>query len=244
MIGTAKSGADAGSGWLELRLSPRELKGVVSFLNQLKSQANALQTEQSTDKARLEANTQQTEWAAKTAWQYLSELAKNLDILKPKGPALSLDGKTPWPSMRLTDFRVDARRKKLRDQEVFDYIAMGWNVVPLQGTPHDASVSANFPPGLQRIESRLAAGTVRHERIEVRHPEKNTLQAFRFDYRTEARGTITITANHDEATLAFRLANVRAFEVLSVAYPADQVRYDLMDELAKLIVGESSTFLP
>ena len=57
-------------------------------------------------------------------------------------------------------------------------------------------------------------------------------------------GTITITANHDEATLAFRLANVRAFEVLSVAYPADQVRYDLMDELAKLIVGESSTFLP
>ena len=70
------------------------------------------------------------------------------------------------------------------------------------------------------------------------------MQAFRFDYRTEARGTITITANHDEATLAFRLANVRAFEVLSVAYPADQVRYDLMDELAKLIVGESSTFLP
>jgi len=32
--------------------------------------------------------------------------------------------------------------------------------------------------------------------------------------------------------------------VLSVAYPADLVRYDLMDELAKLIVGESSTFLP
>lgn len=216
----------------------------MSFLNQLKSQANALQTEQSTDKAVLEANCQQTEWACKTAWQYLSELAKNLDILQPNGPALSLDGKTPWPSMRLTDFRVDARRKKLRDQEVFDYIAMGWNVVPLQGPAQEASVSANFPPGLQRIESRLAAGTVKHERVEVRHPEKNTLQAFRFDHKTEARGTITITANHDDATLGFRLANVRAFEIAALAYAADLVRYDLMDELAKLIVGEASTFLP
>ena len=56
-----------------------ELEGAVSFLNQLKSQASALQTEQSTDKAMLEANCQQTEWACKTAWQYLSELAKNLD---------------------------------------------------------------------------------------------------------------------------------------------------------------------
>lgn len=221
-----------------------ELEGAVSFLNQLKSQASALQTEQSTDKAMLEANCQQTEWACKTAWQYLSELAKNLDIVKPNGPALSLDGKTPWPSMRLTDFRVDARRKKLRDQEVFDYIAMGWNLVPRQGVPQGASVSANFPPGLQRIESRLAAGTVRHERVEVRHPEKKTLQAFRFDYKTEARGTIAITASHDDATLGFRLANVRAFEIVSVAYPADLVRYDLMDELAKLIVGEASTFLP
>ena len=224
--------------------SPREVKGVVSFLNQLKSQASALQTEQSTDKARLEANTQQTEWAAKTAWQYLGELAKNLDILKPKGPALSLDGRTPWPSMRLTDFRVDARRKKLRDQEVFDYIAMGWNVVPREGTPQSATVSANFPPGLQRIESRLAAGTVKHDRIEVRHPEKNTLQAVRFDHKTKARGTITITADHEGARLAFRLANVRAFEVVTVTYPADLVHYDLMDELAKLIVGEPSTFLP
>ncbi|MDP2369425.1 hypothetical protein [Rhodoferax sp.] len=216
----------------------------MSFLNQLKFQARALQTEQSTDKARAEANTQQTEWAAKTAWQYLSELAKHLDVLKPDGPALSLDGKTPWPSMCLTDFRVDARKKKLRDQEVFDYVAMGWNVVPREGPVQNANVSANFPPGLQRIESRIAAGTVKHERVEVRHPEKNTLQAFRFDYKTEARGTITITADHGQASLGFRLANVRALEVVSIAFPADEVRYDLMDELAKLIVGEASAFLP
>ena len=228
------------------RIAPaiRDWKGAVSFLNQLKSQANALQTAQSTDKAVLEANCQQTEWACRTAWQYLSELSRNLDILQPNGPALTLDGKTAWPAMRLIDFRVDARKKKLRDEEVFDYIAMGWNVAPRQGAPFEASVSANFPPGLQRIESRLAAGTVKHERVEVRHPEKNTLQAFRFDYKTEARGTITITPDHDRANLAFRLANVRAFEVVTVAYPADLVRYDLMDDLAKLIVGVASTFLP
>ena len=60
-------------------------------------------------------------------------------------------------------------------------MALSWLVVPQSPCPVGDSVSANFPPDLQRIESRLVAGNVQHERVHVRHPEKNTLQAIRFD---------------------------------------------------------------
>jgi hypothetical protein len=215
----------------------------VSFLNQLKSQASALQQQQGEDTVRLEANAKATEAACRTAWLYVSELAKQLNVIAPAGPTLSLDGKTQWPTMKLASFAADARKKKLRDQEVFDYIALGWKIVPAMGQPIGGSVSANFPPDLQRIESRIIAGNVKHERVNVRHPEKNTLKEIRFDYVTESRGSVTITADHDEARLSFRLGCLSGFQVVNASYAANQIHASVLDELAKLIVGESSTFV-
>ena len=164
-------------------------------------------------------------------------------MIEPPGPKLSLDGKTPWPAMKLIDFRPDARKKKLHDHEVTDYIALSWLIVPQGTAPVGGSVSANFPPDLQRIESRLAAGTVQHERVNVRHPEKNTLQAIRFDYTTQARGGITLTVDHLAAKFAFRLANLQTFEVVTTPYRADQIQTSVLDELAKLVVGQESRFV-
>lgn len=215
----------------------------MSFLQQLKSQASALLSEQSAQQIQDEANIALTEAASKTAWLYLSELAEQLNVIEPPGPTLSLDGKTPWPLMKLSNFHVDARKKMLHDKEVFNYIAMGWTIVPSDNEVHVGSVNANFPPELHRIESRLFAGTVKHERIEVRHPEKRTLQEIRFDYVAQARASVTISAHHDDAKLAFRLANVHGFEVVKVSYSADQIQAPLLDELAKLLVGQASRFV-
>lgn len=215
----------------------------MSFLDQLKSQASALQSAQTELQTHSTETLQQTEAAAKTTWFYVSELVKQLNVIEPPGPSLSLNGKTPWPGMKLLDFQVDARKKKVRDQDVYDYIAIGWRIVPSDGVPVSGSVSANFPPELSRIEARLFAGAVKHERVNVRHPVKDTLQEIRFDYLTEARGGVTITADHDAARLSFRLANVTGFEVLNTAYRADQIQGSVLDELAKLIVGQSSRFI-
>lgn len=215
----------------------------MSFLQQLKSQASALLNEHNTQQLQDEANLAATEAAAKTTWLYISDLAEQLNVIQPPGPALTLDGKTPWPPMKLTSFHVDARKKMLLNKEVFNYIAMGWNIVPQDDQVHRGSVMANFPPELHRIESRLFAGTVKHERIEIRHPEKRTLQEIRFDYVVQARASVTISAHHDDAKLAFRLANVHGFEVLKVSYAAEQIQAPLLDELAKLLVGQASRFV-
>ena len=214
----------------------------MSFLNQLKSQARSLESARSAQDQQLGEKTARTEEACGRVLSYLQDLARQLSVIQPAGPAFTLDGKIRWPAMKLNDFRVDARRKMLRDREVFDYIAIGWQIVPQVGEPVGGVVSVNFPPDLERVESRLATGGIRHERKEVRHPEKNTLQALRFEYLTQARGSVTVTADHDDAQLKFRLANTDGFGIVNTAWPAQRVSHDLLDELAKRIVAQPSRF--
>lgn len=215
----------------------------MSFLNELKLQATALQSKQAAQLENFEANTAQTERACQVVWKYLQDLVRHLNVITPQAPRYSLDGKTPWPAMKMADFRVDFRKKVLRDKDVYDYIAMGWDIVPQSGAPVAAAVSVNFPPDLERVQKRLAFGHVEHERKDVRHPEKNTLQAICFEYTTKARGNITVTADHDNGHLHFRLANAEGFGIVTTKWQAERIDHSLMDELAKLVVAQPNRFL-
>jgi hypothetical protein len=217
--------------------------GTVSFLNQLKSQASALQNQQTEEARNLDANSAKTNLACQSVWHYLGDLARQLNVIEPAGPKFSLDGRTYWPTMKLCDFRVDSRKKKLRDKEVYDYISMGWQIVPQSGAPIEGVVSVNFPPDLERVVKRLGFGGITYERKEQRHPEKDKPQAIVFEYQTQARGYLTVTADHDEAQLAFRLANANGFEIVNTSWPAERIQVELLDELAKLIVAQPSKFV-
>jgi len=214
----------------------------VSFLNQLKSQAHALQDQRGTSQRGLEENTARTENASRVVRDYLDDLARQLNVIEPPAPRFTLDGRTPWPAMKLIDFRVDARRKMLRGHEAFDYVAMGWRVVPRVGQAVSSIVRVNFPPDLQRVESRLMMGPVKHERREVRHPEKNSLLAFEFEYLTQTRGSVTVTPDHDKGVLAFRVMNGSGFGIVQKSFAAGNVNTGLMDELAKLLVDQPNGF--
>lgn len=214
----------------------------MTFLDQLKAQASAVLSRQDEQQANQDASTLAAEHACKTVQYYLEEMVRQLNILEPDGPRLSLDGKTPWPDMKLNNFQIDARKKMLRDREVFDYVSVGWEIVPRTGRPVSGSVSANFLPDLQRLEARMAAGWVQHERHEVRHPEKNTLQLVRLEYTTHSRGNIRVTPDHENALLTFRLANLIGFGLTSTSWPAAQVQSSVLDELAKMVCGQPSRF--
>lgn len=215
----------------------------MSFLDQLKSQASSVREQQAASQPDTRANAEQTEYACALVWNYLRDLANQLNVLQPSGARFSLDDKTPWPAMKLERFGVDARKKMLGAKEVFDYVAMGWTFTPKMGVPVGGAVGVTFLPDVERIQKRLTLAHVAHERKEQRHPERHNLQSVRFEYTTQGRGHVTIKAQHEEGTLHFRLANVDGFNVLDKTIDARKVDHPLMDELAKLLVAQPSTFL-
>jgi hypothetical protein len=207
----------------------------MSFLQQLKNQAREVQT--------LEANALAVEAACTTIWHYLADLVPQLNVIEPDAARISLDGKTPWPAMKLTDFRFDARKADLRGREVTHHIGLGWRLLPRESTDERGSVSVNFPPDLDRVQARLGAGQVKHERLEVRHPESHKLQAITFEHDWAARASVVFTPEHDKGVLAVRVAAVAGLEVRQLTLGAAQVTEALMDELAKAIVGQPNVFL-
>ena len=215
----------------------------MSFLNQLKTQAKALQSERVSQQQGLEERTAATEQAGKLVLFYLQDLARQLSVIQPQGPAFTLDGKTPWPAMKLVDFRVDARRKMLRNREVIDYVAMGWQVVPQIGGAVSGVVGVNFPTDMRRVEDRLAMGPVKHERREIRKPDSSALVEVRYEYLTQTRGSITATLDHDNGMVHWRLLNTAGFEIVQTTWPSTRIQQPLLDELAKRLVGEPNTFL-
>ena len=216
----------------------------MSFLNQLKSQAQSLTVEQTKSHADIQANTKQTELACKTVWHYVSELCKTLNVLAPAAPEFALDKSAVWPPMKLQDFRSDSRKKMLRDQEVVDTISIAWQIVPLVGKPGTGAVEVDFVPALERVEKNLHSGGVKFERKDVVQADKKPRRVIRFEYVTQARGYVTITPDHDNAQIAFRLANTTGFGVKNVVWPAARMQTDFLDELAKLIVAQPSQFVP
>jgi hypothetical protein len=215
----------------------------MSFLQQLKTQARAMQALRSAQDQQLEERIDATEKACRLIAYYFEELARQLTVIQPPGPEFSVDGKTPWPAMRLVDFTSDARRKRIRDLEVFDYVALGWRVVPRTGEVGMGSVTVNFPTDMRRVEDRLAMGPVDHERQDVRATDRNVLQAVRYVYRTTTRGSVIATADHDPARIKFRLLNTYGFEVVHKNVPVADIGHSLLDELAKRVMAQPSVFL-
>jgi hypothetical protein len=216
----------------------------MSFLNQLKSQAQSLAVEQTKSSTDVETNTKQTELACKTVWHYVSELCKTLNVIAPAAPEFALDKNAVWPPMKLQAFRSDSRKKMLRDQEVVDSISLAWEIVPMVGNPGTGVVEVDFVPALERVEKNLHSGGVQFERKDVVQPDKKPRRVIRFEYVTQARGYVTITPDHDNAQIAFRLANTMGFGVKNVTWPVDRMQTDFLDELAKLIVAQPSRFVP
>jgi hypothetical protein len=215
----------------------------MSFLHQLKQQAQALQSEQGVQQQDIDAQIVATEAACNLVWNYFSDLARQLSVIEPAASQLGLDHKALWPDMKQAQFRFDARKKKLRDREVFDYLALGWVLVPRTGDVRRGRVSVNFPPDLERVQRRLHAGHVVHERLEQRDPQSNALRAIVFEYDMAARASVMVTADHDNGLLRFRLACVGGMEIVGSNVPASRMSPSLLDELARLIVGEPSRFL-
>ena len=214
----------------------------MDFLNELKSRAQNVQSQKDDLAQVLPRNAEQTEVACTLVARYFRDLAKTLDVLEPAGPSFSLDGKTPWPAMKLTGFQTDARKTMLRGKEAFDTISMGWTIIPKMGMAVGGAVTVRVIPEAERIHQALMQAFVEHERKEQRNPQRNNLESITFDYLTKARGGVTVKPVHDTARLEFRLANTSGFAVTTVSLAATQITSARLDELAKLILAQSSQF--
>jgi len=212
----------------------------VSFLDDLQRQAAALKAQQSTDSAALARNTSLTEVAGKTALSYFMTLASQLNVLQPVSPTrFALDRKHVFQGLKLSDFKVDSRRKTLRNVEVFDHLVLHWRLV----TGQKLQIDKDFVPDIQKIEPRLRQSGAQVEAEALRHPDNGRLQGMRYSFTADFFGHVRITPLHDVARLQFELVNLDGFETVALELPAIEVGSKRLDELARWLTGHPHAFL-
>jgi hypothetical protein len=212
----------------------------VGFLDDLKRQADALKTQQTLDTATLARHAALVEAACKTTLQYWMELAQQLNVLQPTPPVrFSLDKSTALDGLKRCDFRVDARRKQHRGQEAFDHVV----IHALQKSGRTLSMSKDFPPEIERLEARLRQAGITPDTQWVRHPESGRLEEVRFNFAADVTLMVRVLPNHDEGTLRFQISNFDGLETVNADFPAHLVGSDLLDHLARWLMGEPNAFL-
>ncbi|HEV7914054.1 MAG TPA: hypothetical protein VGP22_09820 [Albitalea sp.] len=212
----------------------------MGFLDDLKRQADALKARQTIDVAALARNAALTEAACKTSFAYLNTLLAQLDLLRPVSPArFTLDRQHVFEQVPLTEFRIDARRKRLRDEEVFDFIVLHWQLK----TGRKLKLEKDFVPEIERLEPRLRQSGAQVDSETVRDPDSGRLRAMRYSFSADFVGSVRITPDHDNASLHFQLHNLDGFESVSVDFPAIEVGSARLDDLARWLVGQPHHFL-
>lgn len=212
----------------------------MGFLDDLKRQADALKTQNTEDAALLARNAALVEAACKSVWQYWLDLAQQLNVLQPTPPLrISLDKATAIDGLRRCDFKVDARRKQHRNQEAYDHVV----IHALQKTGRTLTMSKDFPPEIERLEARLRQAGIAPETRWVRHPESGRLEEVRFSFTADIVLSARVLPDHDQGVLRFVLHNFDGLETVTADFPAREVGSELLDQLARWMVGQSSEFL-
>ena len=212
----------------------------MGFLDDLKRQADALKARQTIDTAALARNTALAEAACKASFGYLNTLVSQLEVLRPTSAArFTLDRQHVFEGLALSDFHIDARRKRLRDEEVFDFIVLHWQIK----SGRKLQLLKDFMPEIERLEPRLRQSGAQVEAEPVRNPDNGKLQGMRYTFSADFVGSVRITPNHDAGRMHFQLHNLDGFESVSIEFPAIEVGTVRLDELARWLAGQPHAFL-
>ena len=212
----------------------------VGFLDDLKRQADAAKATQNTDSATLARNAALVDAACKTAFAYFATLGQQLQVLQPVSTVrYRLDNRHVFEGLKRCEFRADARRKQWRGAEVCDHVVLNFQLK--SGTR--VSITKDFLPDIEKIESRLRQSAATVDREPVHNPDNGKLQEVRYAFTADFHASVRINPDHDRGVLQFQLMNLDGFENLSVEFSAIEVGSARLDELARWLVGEPHEFL-
>lgn len=212
----------------------------MGFLDDLKRQADAQRSQQRLDTGSLERNAALADSACRTAFTYFNTLAQQLEVLRPVAVRrFTLDRRHGFDALPLTEFRVDARRKTLRQAEVYDHVVLNWRLRSGQRL----AIVKDFLPDIQQLEARLRQGGAHVRSDAVRNPDNGKLIEMRYDIEADFHAGVRLTPDHDHGRIGVLVNNVDGFESLSFELPAFELGSARLDELARWLVGQPHRFL-
>lgn len=217
----------------------------MSFLDQLRQQAQAREAQLRGDHTQLERNLQLVEAACGHAWRYFGELARQLDLLEPPSPQrFRFDNRTLVEGLVCRRVASDIRRHKvaqgpLAERELVQQIVLHG----VLESGRTLELAKDFPPEIQKLEARLSQAGIRCPGERVNDASSGRFVEMRYRFAADVLIGVRVEPLHELGQLRFVLRNFDGLATLTATFAAHEVTTARLDDLAKWWLGEPQRFV-
>jgi len=211
----------------------------MGLLDDLKRQADMVRTHDSLQRSNLQENTRVVDEAMHRAFLYLLELFKQLEVLKPATPTVyDIEGVGVLKDMKYAGGFVDPRKRKFGDRDVYDYMdfyvkwAAAGNLVIERDMPHT----------IKKVRDMLWASNIKAAEVETK-TAYGSLGKVKFTIPVAINVNFTLKADIEGRRLLFYGKNALRLATDDFVVPADELSDEMLEELAKLLLGQRSNFM-
>jgi len=206
----------------------------MALLDDLKRQAEIRRLEEKRNQAERNRNLQAVHHALRDAYQYFTELADSLNVLKPEiSRSFFIDRTTRLDGLLQGDFRVRERRRSVDHR---DYL---WDVILRFNweATNPLVLERETPAQIKQLTDELHAYGFRFEAKAFRN-KKYAIERVRFAVDPEFVASARFTGDWDTGTIALTLKNVEVLGPANYLYDAAELDSVLLEEIAKLVLGK------
>jgi len=198
-----------------------------------------VRTHDSLQRSNLQENTRVVDEAMHRAFLYLLELFKQLEVLKPATPTVyDIEGVGVLKDMKYAGGFVDPRKRKFGDRDVYDYMdfyvkwAAAGNLVIERDMPHT----------IKKVRDMLWASNIKAAEVETK-TAYGSLGKVKFTIPVAINVNFTLKADIEGRRLLFYGKNALRLATDDFVVPADELSDEMLEELAKLLLGQRSNFM-
>jgi hypothetical protein len=211
----------------------------MGLLDELKKQAETLKVENRSSAAEsLVLNTKLTEAKMQQTFLFLSELIKQLNVLRPESSrGFDIETAGRFENLVLDDFFLDYRKRKIGDKDYFDHIILRFK----HASDQVLEIKRDSQQLIDRLRDFLMVANLKFEMTEKKNDRGFVLHAeFKVPY--VVRSEVIIQAKGDTAQLVFKVKNIERISSFELQFPASEISESMLDEFARYVVGKTNKF--
>ena len=172
------------------------------------------------------------------AYRWLDEALAHLSVIKPVvAHEFRIENLFTLSGLQLEQGFVSYRRRHLGGHDLLDYVETFYRLTGTQ--PMKVKVP---PTAVATMESRLRTAGIPF-RYEAQHDERKVIVASTFVITPAVTASIRFDPDYRRQEVTVSLTNVDRFESVQVDFKPERIDEATLEDLVRLILGESNTFL-
>ncbi|HKU48031.1 MAG TPA: hypothetical protein VJQ58_14175 [Burkholderiales bacterium] len=211
----------------------------MGLLDDLKRQADMVRTHDSLQRSNLQENSRVVDQAMHKTFLYLLELFKQLEVIKPANPVVyQIESVGSIKDLRYGGGFVDPRKKKFADRDVYDYMDfyVKW------AAPTSMVIERDMPHTIKKVRDMLWMFNIKFTEVETK-TSFGSLSKVQFTIPAAVTVNFTLKADIEGRRLLFYGKNALQLGIDDFLLPADDLNDAVLEELAKMLIGQRNDFI-